>query len=134
MGGMLCTDKINFMSEHVSSYPQLRKSEKLQQEIKKVELSLNKRGGYYVISKGKIRDIEKHLKNGDIVAFATNITGLDFSHIGIVYINDKQVTFIHASSAAKKVVIERKTLNDYCLASKRCNGITILRLTSDNYE
>lgn len=132
--GSLCTNTINFMSEHVSSYPQLKKSEKLWQEIKKVEASLNKAGGYYVISKGKIRNIEKYLKNGDIVAFATNITGLDFSHIGIVYINNEQVSFIHASSSAKKVVIERRTLNDYCLTSKRCNGITILRLTSDNYE
>lgn len=134
LGGTLQTAPVNFMSRHVSLYPQLSKSNKLQEDIKKVEHSLNKKGGYYVISKGKVRDVEKLLKSGDIVVFSTSIDGLDFSHIGIIYINNQQLTFIHASSAAGKVIIEKKSLHDYCLASKRCNGITIVRLISDNYE
>lgn len=128
LGGALINKQINYMSTHVSSYPQLLENNDLQKKIKKMEDQLNNRGGYYVISKDKICNIANSLKNGDIVAFSTSVPGLDFSHLGIISTDTGKITFVHASSVQKKVVLEKKTLNGYCLSSKRCNGITILRL------
>ena len=128
LGGKEMHKHINFMSTHPSLYKQLLGNAKITDKIKKSELQLNKRDRSYVIGKALVCTIIKTVKNGDIVAFSTSIPGLDFSHIGIVYINKEHVTFIHASSSAKKVIIERKSLAEYCTNSKKCNGIAVLRL------
>jgi len=132
LGGRLETKTINFMSTHVSSYPQLSKNEYLQKKIKKIENQLNKREGYYVINKQSIPGIEKKIQDGDIIVFSTTISGLDFSHVGIAYRNKKHLTFIHASSTKKEVIIEPRSLVDYCNSSSRCNGITVLRLQKES--
>ena len=128
LNGRLETKPINFMSTHVSSYKQLSKNESLQKKIKKVENQLNKRGGYYVINKQSIRSIEDKIQDGDIIVISTSVAGLDFSHVGIAYRNEKHLTFIHASSAKEKVVVEPRSLAEYCKNSSRCNGIAVLRL------
>ncbi|MFV0468893.1 MAG: N-acetylmuramoyl-L-alanine amidase-like domain-containing protein [Dysgonomonas sp.] len=132
IGGQLIAKEINFMSTHPQSYPQLEKDKKMQGKIKNIEQSLNKRSGLYVIEKQKIENIDKDIKNGDIILFSTLIEGLDFTHMGIAYVDNDRVSFIHASSLAKKVIIEKHTLSQYCLSSKRCNGIVVLRLNMDN--
>lgn len=121
------TKQIDFISTHTDSYRQLKNNEELQNKIKKSETELNKRGGFYVIRKEDITDTGKSLKNGDIVAFATSLKGLDCSHIGLIYYEKGILKFIHASSAAKKVIIERRSLRDYCFDSKRCTGVMIFR-------
>lgn len=126
--GQLINKPINFMTTHVSAYKQLLNNSDLQEKIKKIENQLNNRGGYYVISKEKLCKVNKSMRNGDIVAFSTTVQGLDFSHIGIIALERNKVTFVHASSAQKKVVLESKSLVEYCQSSKRCNGVTILRL------
>lgn len=133
LGGEPESKLINFMSTHVSAYPQLTKNNILQKKIKKVESSLNKRGGYYVINKQSIHKIENKIQNGDIIVFSTSIAGLDFSHIGIAYRNEKHLTFIHASSAKGKVIVEPLSLSDYCKKSSKCNGIVVLRLYNKTY-
>lgn len=130
MGGKLYPKVINFMSEHPSSYRQLNGNEEVLKKIKNIEYQLNKRGEYYVISKDVIRKVENSMKNGDIVVFATTVAGLDFSHIGIITTDDNRITFVHASSGRNEVVVEQKSLDEYCNASKRCSGITVLRLNN----
>ncbi len=126
--GQLVNKPINFMTNHISAYKQLLNNKDLQEKIKKVEEQLNNKGGYYVISKEKLCKVNKSMKNGDIVAFSTSVQGLDFSHIGIIALEGNTVTFVHASSTQKKVVLESKSLVEYCQSSKKCNGVTILRL------
>ncbi|MFR9165334.1 MAG: N-acetylmuramoyl-L-alanine amidase-like domain-containing protein [Dysgonomonas sp.] len=129
IGGTWIDKDVNFMSTHISSYRQLAESEEMQNKIKKIESRLNKNGGYYVILKDKLRDVLNLVQNGDIVFFSTTINGLDFSHTGIIYNDGKRpLTFIHASSDAKKTVIERKSLEEYVDKSGKCNGVAILRL------
>ncbi len=128
LGGQPVSKTIGFMSAHSSSYPQIRKNKNIENKIKKNEARLNKSGGYSVLNKKKIPIIDSELKDGDIVAFSTTIEGLDFTHIGIIYTDEEQVTFIHASTNRKQIAIENKTLTDYCMASDKCEGIMILRL------
>jgi len=128
LGGKIENKEINFMSLHIKSYRQLLNNSDLQKKIKKTEDQLNKRGGYYVISKEEISANENAMRNGDLVIFSTSISGLDFTHMGIITIDGEHPSFVHASSSAGKVILEKRSLADYCKASKRCNGIVILRL------
>lgn len=127
LGGYLETKEINYMSEHSNLYANLKNNQTYQKKIKIDEARLNKRGGYYVIQKERLTNIENELEDGDIIVFATNIPGLDFTHIGFAYYENRVLKFIHASSAEKKVVIEKRTLIDYCNQSKKCVGVMILR-------
>ncbi|GAB6013136.1 N-acetylmuramoyl-L-alanine amidase-like domain-containing protein [Viscerimonas tarda] len=128
LGGKKINRQIDFMSTHPSSYKQLSGDTKMKDKIKKTEAELNKRGESFVIAKDMVRGASKTMQNGDIVAFSTSVNGLDFSHTGIIYTSKTQVTFIHASTNTMKVTAERKTLEEYCAGSKRCNGIVVLRL------
>ena len=61
-----------------------------------------------------------------MIAFTTSIKGLDTTHTGFAYKKDGKLTFIHASSAKNNVVIDEKTLSDYCKKQKSCTGITVM--------
>lgn len=128
IGGQKVQKTINFMSTHPQSYKHLNGNEENTAKIKQIEDSINSRKAYTVIPTSAISANSKDIKNGDIVAFATSVDGMDYSHVGIAYWVNKQLHFIHASSRMKKVVIEQKTLLDYCKDSKSCTGISIFRI------
>ena len=128
MRGKKIVKPLNFMSTHPQSYKHLKDNSENIRKVKEIENLINKRSEYVVISKPDIPSIEKDIKDGDIIAFATTIAGLDYSHIGIAYRTSGQLKFIHASSRAKKVVIENENLLNYCNKSKTCSGITVIRI------
>lgn len=128
LGGTLNNKTIDFMSTHTDAYKPLRNNPKLQQKITDTEHQINSRGGYYFVKKENIGKINNQIENGDILAFATTINGLDYTHIGIAYHNGTKLTFIHASSKAMKVIMEPQPLSDYCLKSAKCTGVSILRI------
>jgi cell wall-associated NlpC family hydrolase len=127
-GGQMMLKTINFMSTHPQSYKHLKDNKENIAKIKEIEDSINSRKAYIVIPTSAIPASSKNIRNGDIVAFATSTGGLDYSHVGIAYWENEQLHFIHASSKMKKVVIERKTLFEYCKDSKSCTGISIFRI------
>lgn len=129
IGGRREDKRINYMSTHPGSYKQLRNNNIVNMErIRIVEKNINDRNNLYLLPKSQIERNQSKIQNGDIIAFVTSIKGLDYSHMGIAYWQNDQLHFIHASSAAKKVVIENKTLSAYCQDSKSCTGITVLRV------
>lgn len=127
LGGIQDGKTINFMSTHTDAYKPLRNDPKLQQKIVSIEQQINNRAAYYVLKKENINKVSSQIKDGDIIAFATSIEGLDYSHISIAYHNNGKLTFIHASSRAMKVIIEPQSLSDYCLKSTECTGISVFR-------
>lgn len=128
LGGTLNNKTINFMSTHTDAYKPLRNNLKLQQKIIDAERQINNRRSYYVVKKENLKKACEKINNGDIIAFATNIDGLDYTHMGIAYHNDGKLTFIHASSKAMKVIVESQSLYGYCLKSAKCTGISVLRI------
>lgn len=127
LGGIKDTKTIHFMSTHTDAYKALRNDSKLRQKIANIEQQINNRAEYYVLKKEDINKVGNRINNGDIIAFATGIAGLDYSHISIAYHYNGKLTFIHASSRAMKVIIEPQPLYDYCLKSSKCTGISIFR-------
>lgn len=128
IGGGKSKKTINFMSNHPQYYKQLKDNNCNLAKIKEIESSINKRDTYSFVLKQSVATAKRNINDGDIIIFATSTDGLDYSHIGIAYRQNEELHFIHASSRMKKVIIESKTLDQYCKSSKQCTGISVLRL------
>lgn len=126
LSGIVYPNKVNFMSTHPNSYKHLRNNEIFIEQISQQEKTISSRTDYY-IPKKKILEIEKELQNGDIVGITTNIPGLDISHVGILVWEKERIHMLHASSAAKKVIVSEETLEDYLQNNKSATGIMVAR-------
>ena len=126
IGGKKRKLHINYMSSHSSAYKQLKENPANIQEIQKIESAINTREHYY-IPKEEILSCENMIQDGDIIFFATSIAGLDFTHTGIAHWKDGDLTFIHASSQAKQVIVNPQPLRTYCANQKRNIGIVVCR-------
>ena len=127
-GGESIKFNVFYMSKNSEKYKALKIHPEYVTIIAKIEEKINNETFYY-IPKNKILSIEDKFKTGDIVAFVTDIEGLDYSHIGIIFV-DKNGTarLLHASSKHKKVILDEK-LSKYINSIKNDIGITILRAT-----
>jgi len=127
LGGRKFKPDVRYMSENYEKYPHLADNPEAVQQIALIEQAINARNIYYYIPKKEIAQHQSKIKSGDIICFTTAISGLDISHLAIAYRNKQQLTFIHASSSAKKVIINPESLIDYCNAIRTCTGIMVLR-------
>lgn len=117
---------VSFVSTHPESYMQLQSHPEYIAVMAKKEKEINSRQ-YYYIPKEEIDKREAQIRTGDIVCFVTSIKGLDISHVGIVHKEGDKMTFIHASSGKKRVIINEESLQDYVLGIKKSKGIMVLR-------
>jgi len=127
LGGRKFKPNVYFMSENPQKYLHLANDSVAVQQIASIEKSINARNTYYYIPKKEIPRRQSLIKNGDIICFTTSISGLDVSHIAIAYWRNGELTFIHASSTAKKVIVNQQSLIDYCFMIQTCTGIMVLR-------
>ena len=126
IGGELYPFNLSFMSTHSDSYKQLKGNQEAIEAITKIEARINERL-YYYIPQDKINRVAKHIKQGDIICFVTDIKGLDISHLGIACWKENVLTFIHASSDKKQVIVNDTPLQNYVQSVKRHCGIIIVR-------
>ena len=119
---------LDFMTTHAQLYPALAKSEPMVNLMKQIE---NRWANYEMpyIPKAKLDLGKQKLKihDGDILAIVTNIRGLDVVHVGFAYWMDGKLHLIHASSQAKKVIIDSRSLYDYSFHKKSHLGIRVIR-------
>jgi len=127
LGGRKFKPNVYFMSENPQKYTHLANDSIAVQQMALIEKAINARNNYWYIPKKEIAQRQSLIKNGDIICFTTSISGLDISHLGIAYWNKRQLTFIHASSSAKKVIVNPQSLIDYCSMIQTCTGIMVLR-------
>ncbi|WP_106829859.1 N-acetylmuramoyl-L-alanine amidase-like domain-containing protein [Parabacteroides pacaensis] len=118
--------EVSFMSTHPDKYKQLAKNPSLVPFIQEKEKEINQRS-YYYIPKKEIYKVINKIQDGDIICFTTTIKELDISHVGYAYWEKDQLTFIHASTSAHKVIINPKSLIDYISEIKHNNGIIVVR-------
>lgn len=126
IGGVPLAMDVSFVSTHPESYMQLQSHPEYIAVMAKKEKEINSRQ-YYYIPKEEIDKREAQIRTGDIVCFVTLIKGLDISHVGIVHKEGDKMTFIHASSGKKRVIINEESLQDYVLGIKKSKGIMVLR-------
>lgn len=126
IGGEPLALDLSFMSTHPDSYKQLKGHPERIAFMAAKEKEISARPHYYIPQD----EIEAHagrIRNGDIVCFVTTVKGLDVSHVGIVCRKGETLTFIHASTAKKRVIVNEEPLQAYVQAIKRNSGILIVR-------
>jgi hypothetical protein len=125
LGGMALDKPLNFMSRHRQSYPGLANSETDYQCILQMETRLNAREIEYIPTE-QIGHHYSQLQSGDIVAIATDISGLDVTHTGLVYRSPTgNIGLIHA--APDRGVIIARDLQTYVAHVEDAIGILIAR-------
>lgn len=129
LGGIREEKTIDFMTTHRDAYKQLKSDDGLLKEMELLENRINERGGFYYLPKGSITGKTAVIPHMAMVAFTTALKGLDVTHMGFAFQQGGRVTFIHASSTQKKVVIDQKSLNDYCAGQSSCTGIIVAECT-----
>ena len=127
IGGEPYKFKLNFMSSHPDSYRQLKSNSEYIEVMQKKEIEISERDIYSIITEAKIASCEDGIRDGDIVCFVTDIEGLDISHVGFLYRDKGIVTFIHASSSAKKVIVNPQSISAYVEKIKRNIGLMVVR-------
>ena len=133
LGGVSDARRIDYMSAHPDSYAPLKGESQYAQDNRRRIVAMEERVNAIprrYIPKDKLAAVEDKIQSGDILCFATSIEGLDYSHVVIAWREKAggRLGFIHASSAAGKVVVEPRTLEAYLQANRRITGITVLRL------
>lgn len=125
-GAEIYPKKLSFMTKNAERYRQLKANPQLVPLITKTEEDVNARRNFY-IPKEKVADIEILLKTGDLIGLTTTTEGLDVSHTGICYRDEKDVLrFMHASSVKKEVMLDVR-LSDYLAKAKINTGIIVAR-------
>ncbi len=126
--------RVNYMTQHRSAYPALAASDSLTAALAAVEARLSAAPTSY-IPLNQIARLGDAVREGDIVAFVTDIAGLDVQHVGFLLAPDHatpagrsgQWALLHASSRAGHVTTEAN-LADYAKGLKHCIGVRIIRI------
>ncbi|MEX0719647.1 MAG: N-acetylmuramoyl-L-alanine amidase-like domain-containing protein [Balneolaceae bacterium] len=119
-------NKINFMSNHISSYKHLENNTEYVSLIAQQEKEISSKN-YFYLPKNKIEANEHLLKEGDIVGITTNISGLDVAHVGVLVEQNGRMHLMHASQSKLKVEISDQPVAAYLQPVSTFTGIMIAR-------
>ena len=120
---------INYMSKHRDLYPALADEDTFQ-AIRNVERGYtNHRFPFLKMEWTNMKKLVKDLQEGDIIGIVTKIEGLDIQHMGVVVMVNDEPYLLDASSAGKKVQIEKENLMEYMRHSKTAIGVRVFRMT-----
>lgn len=128
-GSETYSPRVDFMTNHPHSYRQLNNHPELIAKLKQQEDAINQRGMTY-IPLDRIAGAEPFLKTGDVVGVCTKQPGLDITHMGLVWRDEKNVAhFMDASSSKSnmKVTIEPGPISGSLKWSKDLIGAIFAR-------
>lgn len=115
---------LDYITSHRSSYKALNDNGNYE-KIKNVEIGYRSHRFPFI----KPQNIKTaKIGNGDIIAITTSIKGLDVMHMGIATIIDGVPHLMHASSKAKKVIVDPLPLWEYLRKNRNATGIRVIRL------
>ena len=123
--GVRDPEPINFMTAHRGSYRQLAE-DSLFEEIQEIEARLS---GVprYVIPEDRIQANERQIQNGDVIAAASSVPGLDVAHTGIAVWKAGRLHLMHAPLVGDSVEVSERPLAERILAIPRQDGIMVAR-------
>jgi len=74
-------------------------------------------------------EVKKALQSGDFVGLVTSVEGLDVSHMGVIYVDEKgEPRLLHASMSGGEVRLEEKSLYKFLQGSKTVVGVRVFRM------
>lgn len=120
---------LSFMSQHPDKYKPLANSPENVKRMAEYEKALTGKTVYW-LPKNQLPDVGlPWIVEGDIIAFITNIPGLDIAHVGIAERVNGKLHLLHASSTLGKVVISEKPISQMLKNNKSWTGIRVVRLS-----
>jgi hypothetical protein len=126
LGGAEDARPLRFMTEHRGSYPALR-DDAVFAEIGAMERRLDGQRRLVVPTK-RIPQVVDSIQAGDVLAFATEIPGLDVTHAAFAHRGkDGILRVLHAPLSGGVVEITRTTLPEYVAAIRRATGVLVAR-------
>jgi len=126
IGGEELPIEVFFMSKNPHLYRALKKSPEFIETIAEIDREINKRRHWY-IPQSRVKEVQKYIHTGDIIALATDKEGLDFAHTGLAYKTPEgKLRFLHASQKEGKVALDRE-LYEYISSVETQIGITVAR-------
>jgi hypothetical protein len=126
LGGVADRRPLRFMTEHRASYPALGDPQVFR-EVIAIERELDSRPRHVIPTK-RIPQVVDRIESGDVLAFATEIAGLDVSHAAFAY-RDREgiLRVLHAPLSGGVVEVTKATLPEYVAAIRRSTGILVAR-------
>lgn len=126
LGAVDDTRPLRFMTEHRDKYPALA-DPAVFPEIEAMERRLD-RCPRRIVPVNRIPDATPGIESGDVLAFATEIPGLDVTHAAFAY-RDQQGTLrvLHAPLSGGVVEVTRATLPEYVAAIRGATGVMVAR-------
>lgn len=119
---------ISFMSENADKYPALADSATLA-KIKNVEIGYrNHRFPYIKTIDAGDKATKGEFRQGDVVAFTSNIKNLDVTHMGIIVLRDGAPHVLHASQTAGKVLVSDLPLDKFLKRNRNFTGVRVFRI------
>jgi len=118
---------VGFMSNNPDKYKKLTNNPEFVKQIAIQEDSIAKTELKY-ITKDQLEANADKIKDGDLIAFSTTISGLDVSHVAIAAFHNNRLHFYHASSSKKKVVLSEKPMSEYLAGMKKNDGVLVARV------
>jgi hypothetical protein len=126
LGGSEDARPLRFMTEHREKYPALA-DEGVFRKLQAIELGLDQRPRRVIPTK-RIPEVVNRIESGDVLAFATEIPGLDVTHTAFAYRDTQRaLRVLHAPLSGGVVEITRTTLPEYVAAIRRSTGILVAR-------
>jgi hypothetical protein len=125
-GDMQFNSEVSFMTNNAGKYPKLFGNSEFIEQMSVIEDSVS-RNNWRCVSGALIGEVEGKIQNGDIIAFCTEIDGLDISHLGLALHTANGLHFIHATTNGDVVKISELSLSQYVKNRKSIYGILVAR-------
>jgi hypothetical protein len=126
LGGMADARPLRFMTEHRSSYPALA-NDAVFRDIGAMERRLDQHPRRVIPTK-RVPEVVDRIQTGDVLAFATEISGLDVTHAAFAYRDGEGLLrVLQAPLSGGVVEITRTTVPEYVAAIRRSTGILVAR-------
>ena len=117
---------LRFMTEHREEYRALTNKDVFD-DIEEIERRIS-RTPRQVVPVERIPQVAPRIETGDVLGFATRISGLDVTHTAFGYRDkDAVLRVLHAPLSGGVVEITRATLPEYVAAIRRSTGILVAR-------
>jgi hypothetical protein len=125
LGGVTDREPVDFMTTHTGSYRQLADPENVER-VRATEARLSAAGRAYV-PEDRIAEVADRIRDGDIIAATSTVTGLDIAHTGIALRIDGRLHLLHAPLVGDSVEISEAPLAERILGLSGQDGIMVAR-------
>ena len=126
LGGEKDDRSLHFMRQHGNRYAAFAHPAEWE-KIREMERSLD-RSPRMVVPTARIAEVQDRIESGDVLAFATSISGLDVTHAALAYRGaDRVLRVLHAPLSGGVVEVTETTLPEYVAQIGMSTGILVAR-------